>query len=165
VVFKAVSSFPWPNPHDDLPSEGDTTDEPTPEGEALLQKRRELEERLDVLAAQYAGGELDTDPRRFNIAAKSLQAHISEQNRQLASQVQVRERPKTKPGIFWALTEGADEYRRRQLAGDLTPEEVQQAHDWAAAVVQRVIVKPTDPKDRGRRFNPDRVRIEWAPGP
>jgi hypothetical protein len=53
----------------------------------------------------------------------------------------------------------SDAWHDRLVAGELSPVEASDAHDWVAAYVERLDVSPASA--RGARFNPTRVRVTW----
>lgn len=146
-----------------LEKDREATSEPTAEEREMLAELRELEERLDALAAEYATGELKMDARRYNIASTRLTERIESLTQRLTTYE--RKKEQTVMASVAEALERADDFEKRRKAGELTPEEVQRLHDWVAGVVARIDIMSVPPEKRGRRFNADRVRIEFKPIP
>lgn len=131
--------------------------DPTENEQRLLDRLQTAEAKLDTLAVQYATGELEMDPRRYNLAHSQLQSRIEELTEELAGVLKERERPSLPLAEQFEMAEDHD---RRRAAGKLTPAEVQASHDWVASVIERVIIDPIPPERVGKRFDDSRVRVK-----
>lgn len=126
--------------------------EPAEEERLLLQQLGELEDRRNKLADDLASG---GDPNLIYRANERLRTKIEEIERELALRLRTELSPSVESwrGAF----ERADDFERRRLEGALTPHEIQGAHDWIRAVIERIVIHPT--AKRGARFDPSRVEI------
>jgi site-specific DNA recombinase len=121
---------------------------------AVLQELRELQNRRDQVARDYADGQIDA--RQLQVATARLDERTRELEGRLAQVVEPRKRSLVQ------MFEQATEFTDRVAKGELTPAEAAETHDWIKGVIEQVVVAKA--RRPGIRYDPGRVGIVLRPG-
>src|SRR6266571_1311014 len=121
---------------------------------AVLQELRELQDRRDQVARDYADGQIDA--RQLQVATARLDERTRELEGRLAQVVEPKRRS------FGEVFEQAKEFTDRVAKGELTPAEAAETHDWIKGVIEHVVVAKA--RRPGIRFDPERVAIVLRAG-
>ncbi len=121
---------------------------------AVLQELRELQDRRDAVARDYADGAIDA--RQVQVATARLDERTRELEGRLAQVVTPRR------SSIGELAQHWQEFAERMAKGELTPAEAAETHDWVKGVIEQVVIAKA--RRPGIRYDPDRVAIVLRPG-